>query len=402
MGNSESNVNDAISSAKQFVESTASSIFETKDEKYEEVIKLKQKDGISAKHKSLDKESQWLAGFIDSYQIKMAKEINRNYDSKITHAGLIYYLHYCWSKEQGCVLRPDMIMYCIVSEIVELVLDNPNNFKHLFTEATGKQTLTMLVGKKEDLDVDALCQSLKKIIANKEFYETICETNFDSQVPNANLALKMSFACMATPFFDYTSTMCGIPICNLQGKIDDWLKLHKTLDKLKQFTPKENGQFFTNYIDRAVNIISNIIYFGFGYDIKITKKLSANRVDFFSNIFHYGNNEHCGSGHTPQIVQGWITELYYDGSDFKAKRQQDIYLYNKHINYVPYYNYDSGKKYCKFVGLAYSTINKEKNVLEPQYGIVTYEILDRELFNKLAHTEVPEKNPVKKFFDNLF
>jgi hypothetical protein len=79
--------------------------------------------------------------------------------NSVTHSGLIYYLHACWAKELGCVLRPDMVYYTIVSEIATYVVDNPEKFRSLFSNSKSK--VDFIVSNKNahqgDLNINDLC-----------------------------------------------------------------------------------------------------------------------------------------------------------------------------------------------------------------------------------------------------
>lgn len=105
-----------------------------------------------------------------------------------------------------------MLWYTITSEIATKVLENPNDFKYLFTNNSDKkQQIIMLVSNETDININHLTNSLNKVIKNKEFMNLVCDTQFTSDVPNSNQAIQMTFAYMAMPFFDYMTTRCGIP-----------------------------------------------------------------------------------------------------------------------------------------------------------------------------------------------
>lgn len=315
------------------------------------------------------------------------KVIECSFSSDNTHAGFIYYLHFCWAKEHGCQLRPDMLWYTIVSNIAQLVLDSPDAFRHLFTDSSDKKQINLSdsMGTTR-IDVEELTHALQKIIQNKEFMDTICETRFLSEPPLAKLALQMTFAYMGTPYFDYR-TMCGIPFLDLKGEKNEWLKLYRTLFKLKSFKPKENPQImntYVTYLKKCQRVVGNILLYGFGD--QIFEELSeisiesfvpypyASPCEFFSDIFHYGKK--CGSGHDPRIVEGWIRDLYLD-------LKEDIWRFPTHVNYVPWDHRPSKRMFIQMVGLAYSDIT-EDNLAIANYGFITYEILNSKIFNVFA------------------
>ena len=145
------------------------------------IIQLTQLGDQMAKNKEMNLQSDWVREFCQYSKPNDTKEISRNFRSRITHAGLIFYLHYCWAHEFGCVLRPDMIWYTIVSEIAKQVLDNPEEYRHLFTDSQEKKTIVTQVDDVSSLDINVLTQQIKTIISDKNFFETICETRFESE-----------------------------------------------------------------------------------------------------------------------------------------------------------------------------------------------------------------------------
>ena len=120
------------------------------------------------------------------------------------------------------------------------------------------------------------------------------------------------------------------------------------------------------------------------FDVKTYnfEQLYEIKEDFFSDIFHYGKNIKCGSGHDDQIVSGWLRVFYGDTLKYPPIKDFDKYL--SHTNYVCTKDIDENKMYCQMVSLAYSILDTDKNILIPGYGIVTYEITNELVYNKLA------------------
>ena len=369
------------------------------------------KEIVSEDFGELDTTEKWVQSFMQFGSVHAYKELERNFESNVTHSGLIYYLHYCWAKEIGCVIRPDMIWHTVVSEIASAVLKNPSKYKYLFSDTDEKQEIVVLTSDITDINVDTLTNEISKIIKNKKFMDVICDTRFKSEEENAHLAVQMTFACMATPFFSYMTTRCGIPSIDVKGDFTDWYKIIKSLEILKTELKDDEME---KYINDVRNVVGNIILdsdldntFGeleiedhfddtfslhyikhkdeVGERIRRIRNIKHNSPEdrfykstFLNDIFRYGKNEICMSGHSPRIVRGWITKLYMHGNE------NDLFQFNKHINYVPYKNIESELMFCKVVGLTHSEYDKKSNVLNPKYGIIKYQITDETIYNKLA------------------
>ena len=145
-------------------------------------------------HRGLNSTNDWITAllkfnFHNGNEIKtLFKKFNlieTSDTSSHTHAGLIHYFHYCWAKEYGCVLRPDMIWYTIVSNFVELVLKFPEKFRSLFTDSPEKKDIILPEARDwsntkgmEDLILQ-FDLAIRDEIYNKEFYNTICNISFE-------------------------------------------------------------------------------------------------------------------------------------------------------------------------------------------------------------------------------
>ena len=191
----------------------------------------------------------------------------------------------------------------------------------------------------------------------------------------------MAFASLGAPYFNYLSTACGIPHLEVRGSESDWVKLYEMVAKLRNMGPKCSESYYLkhhdNHIDKSLNAIANIVHYCFGKSMPTFEKIGGSAEEFFSDVFHYGANTKCGSGHDAYIVKGWLKYFY---GDFDG----DLDKFRTHSNYVCMQNMDNEKFYCQVVSLAYSNYDATKHLLEPHYGIVTYEILNRQVYNELA------------------
>ena len=356
------------------------------------LIKLNQLSDLNAEpgyHRDLSSKKNWVktfAGTRDSFRSNSPQtnpddfvEVNKNFTSDITHAGLISYVHYAWANEIGIQLRPDMIMNTIISRLADQILSNPKDYKYLFTDSESKVDI-VTVGNL--FDIEQIIEKVRSVIKNPEFLSVICDTEFESDVVNAKLARNIAFACAATPYFSYMSTMCGIPTLEVIGSESDWIKLYQSINKLINMGPDNTYNHHKQYITESANIISNIIYYCFGTKTTDFKQLYSSREEFFSDIFHYGENAQCGSGHDDTVVSGWLRVFY--GGSLKYEPSKILGKYNAHTNYLCVRDIDTQKMYCQVVSLAYSILDSDRNILSPHYGIITYEITDESTYNRLA------------------
>jgi len=342
------------------------------------------KSNIMGKPMTLDTTDRWLRSFAADKDADSFVEVQSNMSTAThTHAGALSYLHYAWAKEIGVELRPDMIFNTVISELATKILAKPADYKYLFTDSESKVDI-MTVGML--FDMDQLIACLKSVIKSPEFLSTIADTEFESDAPNAKFARRMTFAHMGTPFFNYMCSMCGIPHVEVAGTEADWTKLHELILRLSIYVPKSYPEYHQKNMAESAKIVSNIIFHCFGTQVNGFEALPyESKEAFFSDIFHYGANKKCGSGHDDLVVSGWFKTFYGDSMEHKPSK--DIHKYSYHSNYVCMADVtdpSNPKYYCQVVSLAFSNYDANTHTLSPQYGIVRYEITDQVVFNKLA------------------
>jgi hypothetical protein len=341
-------------------------------------FRIKKKGDTVGKHKDMKVASDWVKnigmGNDDSTMI-----LDRNYGGDdITHAGLIYYLHYCWANELGACMRPDIVWYTVVSEFAKAVLEKAKEYKHLFTDSDKKTDIIQIVGDDSEIDVDLLVKQIRNVINDKTFIDTVTTPEFPSAPTGAKEAIHYAFASMSTPYFNFMTSRCGISRVDIYGTEDEWTKLSKSIEDLSSYALSGwQGGYMKEYIAEVVKVVDSIRYYTFNTMGcgSILEYKNANA--FYNDMFHYGPETKCGSGHDDvNLVFGWARKLY------KKSYQRDLQKFNAHINFVPYQNKETGRMFYKACGLVYS-----KNIdgtLYPHYGFIKAETTNEKYFKKLA------------------
>mgnify|MGYP000851183783 FL=1 len=325
----------------------------------------------------LDSPEQWVRAFSSDEMFGSDfKQLRASFDAAavpVTHAGFIRYLHACWAAERGAVLRPDMVWHTLVNEVASAVLADPAAYRDLFTKAaTGKTEIVIVT--RDDLDVGELVAAMRTQIGDPAFAALLCDTRFASEAPGAHTATLLAFAEAGTPYFDYITTRCGIPSVDVVGSRDEWVALLAAVRGLQRYVP--SGGKWLGAAVRAVDAILHWVFAepdtdGGGY---------ADAAAFFADTFHYGANPRCGSGHEPRLVRGWARGLYAAGWE---DSEVDLDRFPSHVRQMPYKDRDTGRMYVQAGGLAYSEATAD-GAFEPGYGFVTYEVMDKDTFKRLA------------------
>ena len=301
-------------------------------------------DRIKVKPSELLNANSWIKNVLPSHfeysygrENELAKSVKEKYcsfESKHTHAGFAHYLFYCWSKDKGVCLRPDMFWFRIISRTCKVILQNADKFRHIFTclEA-GKETLFIPNGDDAGINMELLDKMLESKVPNREFRNLIVETKFASQPENFDLAAKMCFANMAIPYYNYMETMCDIPVVDLQGNAEEWKQLYNRVTQLSTFLIAIDSKQ-AGYFTQCLDALNDIMYYGFLENkVKLKPKLKKISVqknntfvgfayvsssytsteDFFSDIFWMQGI--CASGHPDNACHGWFSKFYATGDN---------------------------------------------------------------------------------------
>lgn len=302
---------------------------------------------------------------------QVLSEVSHSYkDKQHTHSGFAYYLYYAWSNEMGICLRPDILFYTIACETMSYITKNKNLFNEFFSKEQREHLNINITG---DLTEDKLVSVLNDLLGNKLFGASLTHTHFESQPSNFNTVLKFAPIKMATAYFNYLTSFCGITEVDVKGNESDWEILRNHVDLISSIVPG-----LEKYYKKCVYLIEKIIFFTFKSDDEQLKQ------KFFEEIFWL--EDPCSSGHT-HVVKGWFSDLYVNEyvslEDFPA-----------HANYAPYTNTETNKNYIKAVGMTYSEY--ENNILYPEYGEVVYEVLHQGIFKVLLASENVELSNEEK------
>lgn len=286
-------------------------------------------------------------------------EVSHSYKTKQhTHSGFVHYLYYAWSNEMGICLRPDVLFYTIVCETIEYLHRNKNMVGFI-----KKIILPVYLEKNNLENNDYIDHMMTEIYDNNIFRELMTSSNFKSEPNNFNIALKFASTKTANTNFNNLSTMCGITDVEIIGEKSDWLILLDKILLMKTIIPN-----LDDYYNKCNLLIEKIILHKFN---------QLNQQDFLKNIFCLKDSNECESNYS-HIVDGWFKDFYIDDHLTLDK-------YPTHANYIPCIQ--NSKKYIKTMGMTYSEC--ENNILYPQYGEITYEVLHDDVFNAII---IPNSN----------
>lgn len=218
-----------------------------------------------------------------------------------------------------------------------MVKSDPEKFQHLFTDSKDKQEILVRNLSGTDLNLQILYEALKKKIPND--INAFCP-EFSTTTESSRTAFCAAFSDMASPYYDYHMTLCGIPKIKVFGTEDDFLLMKKSIHDIISFFQDHTA--IISYLNDVLPLINN---------------LSENDSEVWKDFFYVVE---CGSGH-PYKVCGWINKFF-------IKEYSDVEIYPC-ANIVKYKNIDTNIKYEKYVGLFCSSLDDD-NYLIPEFSYI--------------------------------
>jgi len=160
--------------------------------------------------------------------------------------------HEAFAGHHALALRPEVLMQIVLSQVAEVVKQNPEEYRSFFTTSTTeKQTIQI---RHDGLSrgnpnspwheaIEQFYPALQGSVPSPILETMMCA--FSTDTMEAELARLITFMDAASPYYDYrVMTMCGIPRVRLLGEVVDWTKLALTVQNLSRFFGGKLGSYF--------------------------------------------------------------------------------------------------------------------------------------------------------------
>lgn len=260
-------------------------------------------------------------------------------DSRHYHTNYMVYLEKCWADHLGIVISPDVVWYTLLSEFSSLVKKDPDHYRHLFTISDKKEEISIPSPSLTKIPLNILTAALKTKIPSDISIFPI----FNTFIPNNDIAFMACFCDICSPFYNYCMYLCGFPVVDVKGTIEDWKALK---DQWLNLIPYIHNK---DIWVRGVSSILNSILVQFKSNI------------WWKDIFKL---KKCGSGHQSEVV-GWFSDLFID-----QPRVRFSYNFSTHISVVSYTQLDTQKRYEMNVGLFSSALNE--GIMVPSFSSIIF------------------------------
>jgi len=211
-------------------------------------------------------------------------------ETSLPNQGFVGLVSYCYSNHLPLAIAPHDLWVVILSEISKEIATNTSSYRQLFTKSETKEMITVPSDSMTEIPINVLSDAVSKNIL---FDSSILFQNFSTQTPIISETIQAIFCDMASPYYDYSMFMCGIPSIQLLGTVQDWEKVSQGFKDLVHLF---NQPSLHSYFKKAQPILEHFISASKG-DISI---------DFWKDIFTQKN---VGSG-GQLTIDGWITKLF--------------------------------------------------------------------------------------------
>lgn len=241
--------------------------------------------------------------------------------------------------------------------------NDSKSFGSLFTKTPDSQTeITISTDSAEQLDISVLVEQIRKQVP---IDASSFVTKFSTTTGESQLAMNAAFADAVSPYYEYSSSLCGIPRIKRLGTKEDWLSLEENVKKWQKIFENVAGKEFQFWLVRVEFIVRTIH--------------STNDLQFWSKFFSLG----CGSGH-PVPALGWLAGLYRSAIQVGENLDGEDWVFDGgpyfalpgHISAVKWRNKETSRQFALYAGLLYSKIDtaEDSNLgndfpfLIPQFG----------------------------------
>lgn len=265
--------------------------------------------------------------------------------------GFIEYICFCYQNHYAAVMSPTDIMYMVQCELATAVKQAPDQFAALFTTTPGqKQEIITLTGNVEEIDVFAVVDKLReRVPTNVDLFLP----EFSTTTITSNLAVHVAFCDMVSPYYNYSTCLCGIPRIEIAGTEEDWTKLAQTLYYLSELFTGDLKKYLGRVWSRVTGIIGEC-------------KNGNGRM--FQQMVQM---EKCGSGSEYEIT-GWILD-FMNTPDEPPIMLQNVH---QHISKMEYKNLETQRTFDMYAGIFYCELYGD--LAKPQYNANRIETTGKE------------------------
>lgn len=268
------------------------------------------------------------------------------------HLGYIGLLSFAYSCHEAVRVTPHDLWFIFLGEIAKIVNKNSDACRSLFTSSADKIEIVVQTDDVEQIDPLVIIEKLQQLVPTDTllFVPTLSTTDQDVIV-----AMAAMFADAVQSYYSYSTFLCGFPMIEVTGTINDWQKITTNAQSIGDLLRSVKLEKEAKFCERVSLLFSKIL------DQVRTGKFD---VDFMKGLFTAKN---IGSGGELKI-NGWITDLFLNKPSLPK-----IENFLSSYAVLPYKNIETGRHF-KAVHGAFEQHRSKDNVLYSGYGHHIYEV----------------------------
>lgn len=261
------------------------------------------------------------------------------------HKGYLWYLYTAYMADAGIEIAPWYLYNVILHQIAQVVKDNPEEFKNIFTSSNEKISIQMYTF---EFDVGLYTEIIKRLIPEQTTYETFFPTW--SKLPeHYTECIQGLFADMVQKYYSALIYGCSCPKVRVRGTQEDWDKLHQTVLDLKNIFNLGNAHSLDKYLDKVLLCLENF-------------KLNWNKKETWKDFLFVTN---CGSGHQ-EGIDGTIRQLLNYPTDYELLVDKLPYTISRFTFEMCVEGMEAQKDSCFISGMIGSNLDSD-GYLVPSY-----------------------------------
>lgn len=217
---------------------------------------------------------------VESYR----KNYNATYDCY--HTGYLHYLYTAYMQDLGIEIAPWYLWNVIFHQIAQIIKNDGDKFKHLFTKSEEKINLSFV---QDEINITQYTNCIKALFPNENDFDTFFP-NWSQTPTNYNESMQGLFADMVQNYYGCFILGCSMPAANILGTQEDWTLLHNTVVNVNKLLNVDYLHKVSKYTDML--------------------QQEWNKKETWKQFFVVGN---CGSG-SQECICGDIRKLLNYGN----------------------------------------------------------------------------------------
>lgn len=221
--------------------------------------------------------------FTGQKTVEVYRKIWKNMDLDMYFKGYGWYLYVAYMSDMGIEVSPWYFWNVIVHQFAQVVKDNAEEYRHLFTKCDDKIEIGL---QSDEFDVSLFTEKIREMIPDTKVYDMFFPSWDKAVLPESyQQSLEGLFADMVQKYYGCFIFGCSLPKVRVLGEQNDWDILADSVSKLAEV-------FNHDYLKRVSVYVDGL-------------RTKWNKSETWEKFFYIDN---CGSGHQ-ESVKGSFREL---------------------------------------------------------------------------------------------